>query len=61
MIIDSIMRLLFVLTDRPAEGQISGSDVESLYSTVECENTPVYIPSEVWQRVSELSQRYDLR
>lgn len=56
MIIENIMRLLFINAGEPAGDDAVGAEMDTLVSTMGCENYPVYIPADVWQRVSDLGQ-----
>ncbi|MEA9391379.1 hypothetical protein SJI19_12635 [Acerihabitans sp. TG2] len=54
MIIDQLKRLLITPQEEPASNMFTGSDTDALFSAMGCENMPVFIPSEVWQRVIDL-------
>ncbi|HEY0210060.1 hypothetical protein [Acerihabitans sp.] len=57
MIVDRLKRLFVNQSEEPASNMFAGSETDALFSAMGCENMPVYIPAEVWQRVSDMEHR----
>ncbi|AHF76068.1 hypothetical protein Sant_0994 [Sodalis praecaptivus] len=55
MIVERIMGLLFNIEAMSINATLSGAEMDAVFSAMGCENIPVYIPADVWQRVSELT------
>ncbi|NDL64021.1 hypothetical protein [Acerihabitans arboris] len=60
MIVDRLKRLFVTPPEEPASDMFAGSETDALFSAMGCENMPVYIPAEVWQRVSDMEYRAHL-
>ena len=54
MIIEQLKRLFVTLPEEPVDDLFSSSEADALFSAMGCENMPVYMPAEVWQRVSDM-------
>ncbi len=54
MIIEHLKRLFLVLPEEPSADRASSSETDALFSAMGCDHMPVYMPAEVWQRVSDM-------
>ncbi len=54
MIIEQLKRLFFTEPEESVNESLSGSEVDALFGAMGCETMPVYMPAEVWQRVSDM-------
>jgi len=54
MIVDRLKRLFITPQEEPASDMFTGSETDAFFGAMGCENMPVFIPAEVWQRVSDL-------
>ncbi len=54
MIIERLKRLFLVLPDEHSVDRLSSSETDALFSAMGCDHMPVYMPAEVWQRVSDM-------
>jgi len=54
MIIERLKRLFLVLPEEPSVERVFYSETDALFSAMGCDHMPVYMPAEVWQRVSDM-------
>jgi hypothetical protein len=54
MIVDRLKSLFITPQEEPASDIFTCPGADALFSAMGCENMPVFIPAEVWQRVSDL-------
>ncbi|TKI05338.1 hypothetical protein [Martelella alba] len=54
MILEQLKRLFVTLPEEPVDNVFSSSEADALFCAMGCENMPIYMPADVWQRVSDM-------
>lgn len=55
MIIERLTRLFVTPPHEPAVAVLTGAETDALFYALGCDTMPVYIPAEVWQRVTDMA------